>query len=188
MKCGCSIYFFLNSANQICRSTVISKYFRESIELRDNESRLHKSIQYGRLLNESESAIVLSSQSDHALLSGADTELGWFGRTQLRLKISFSWESLDTSVKWNTLILQTPALYFILFNKSISLSVNMCKIFGWVANSIDPDQTPRSAVSDLGLQGQLRPVYPNTQSTAVWSNRTLSEIILNPPLPLIYSA
>ena len=33
--------FFLNSANLICRDTDISKYFRESLGLRDNESRLH---------------------------------------------------------------------------------------------------------------------------------------------------
>ena len=31
--------FSLNSANLICRDTDISKYFRESIGLRDNESR-----------------------------------------------------------------------------------------------------------------------------------------------------
>ena len=41
VKCGCSIYFFLNSANLICRSTDISKYFRESLGIRDNESRLY---------------------------------------------------------------------------------------------------------------------------------------------------
>ena len=32
--------FFLNSANLICRGTGISKYFRESLGLQDNESRL----------------------------------------------------------------------------------------------------------------------------------------------------
>ena len=41
VKCDCSIYFFLNSANLICRSTEISKYFRESLGIRDNESRLY---------------------------------------------------------------------------------------------------------------------------------------------------
>ena len=41
VKCGCSIYFFLKSANLICRSTDISKYFRESLGVRDNESRLY---------------------------------------------------------------------------------------------------------------------------------------------------
>ena len=32
--------FFLNSANLICRGTDISKYFRQSLGIRDNESRL----------------------------------------------------------------------------------------------------------------------------------------------------
>ena len=47
MKCGCSIYLFLNSANLICRDTDISKYFRESHGHRVNESRLYS----GTLLN-----------------------------------------------------------------------------------------------------------------------------------------
>ena len=33
VKCGCSIYFSLSSANLICRGTDISKYFRESFGL-----------------------------------------------------------------------------------------------------------------------------------------------------------
>ena len=36
------------------------------------------------------------------------------------------------------------------------------KIAGWVANSVDPDGTPRSAASHLGLYCLLRPVCPNT--------------------------
>ena len=40
MKCGCPIYFFLNSANLTCRGKDISKYFREYLGLRNNESRL----------------------------------------------------------------------------------------------------------------------------------------------------
>ena len=35
--------FYLNSANLICRSTDISKYFRQSLGIRDNESRLYVS-------------------------------------------------------------------------------------------------------------------------------------------------
>ena len=31
-----------------------------------------------------------------------------------------------------------------------------------MANSVDPDETPRSAASHLGLYCLLRPVYPNT--------------------------
>ena len=41
MKFGCPIGIFLNSAQLICRSTDISKCFRESLRLRDNESRLY---------------------------------------------------------------------------------------------------------------------------------------------------
>ena len=40
-KFGCSIGIFLNFANLICRSMDISKYFRGSLRLRDNESRLY---------------------------------------------------------------------------------------------------------------------------------------------------
>ena len=40
VKSGCSIYYFLRSANLICQCTDISKYFRESLGLRDKESRL----------------------------------------------------------------------------------------------------------------------------------------------------
>ena len=36
------------------------------------------------------------------------------------------------------------------------------KIAGWVANSVDPDETPRSAASHLGLHCLLRPVFLNT--------------------------
>ena len=39
VKCGYSIYFF----PLICRDTDISKYFRESLGLRDNESQLYLS-------------------------------------------------------------------------------------------------------------------------------------------------
>ena len=35
------VRFFLNSGNLICRSTDISMYFRESLGVRDNESRLY---------------------------------------------------------------------------------------------------------------------------------------------------
>ena len=38
---GCSIGIFLNSANLICRSTDISKCFKGSLRLPDNESRLY---------------------------------------------------------------------------------------------------------------------------------------------------
>ena len=41
LEVGCSIGIFLNSANLICRSTDISKCFRGSLRLRDNENRLY---------------------------------------------------------------------------------------------------------------------------------------------------
>ena len=41
VKIGCSLGIFLNSANLICRSTDISKCFRGSLRLRDNESPLY---------------------------------------------------------------------------------------------------------------------------------------------------
>ena len=41
MEFSCSIGIFLNSAHLICRSTDISKCFRGSLRLRDNESRLY---------------------------------------------------------------------------------------------------------------------------------------------------
>ena len=41
VKFGCSIAIFLSSAHLICRSTDISKYFRGSLRLHDNESRLY---------------------------------------------------------------------------------------------------------------------------------------------------
>ena len=41
MKCGCSIYSFLSSANLTYRGTDLSKYFRESLERRDNDRRLY---------------------------------------------------------------------------------------------------------------------------------------------------
>ena len=36
------------------------------------------------------------------------------------------------------------------------------KIAGWLANSVDPDETPHSVASHLGLLCLLRPVCPNT--------------------------
>ena len=41
VKSDCLIYFILSSANLMCRGTDISNYFRESLGLQDNESRLY---------------------------------------------------------------------------------------------------------------------------------------------------
>ena len=65
-------------------------------------------------------------------------------------------KSLD---KFGTLFL---ILLILLFNESIFLPVNVCKIAGWVVNSVDPDQMVHSVVSDLGLYSLLRPVCLNT--------------------------
>ena len=57
-----------------------------------------------------------------------------------------------------------------------------------MANNVDPDQTPRTAASDLGLYCLLRSVFPNTWSKYgyfIKMNRPSphpSEIILDPPL------
>ena len=42
-------------------------------------------------------------------------------------------------------------LRLLVFNKPILVPVNVCKVAGWVANIVDPDQTPRSVTSDLDL-------------------------------------
>ena len=43
--------------------------------------------------------------------------------------------------------------------KSFLLSVDAHKIPEWMTNSVDPDQTPQSAASDLGLHYLLRPNF-----------------------------
>ena len=96
-----------------------------------------------------------------------------FSQTHLRLKISFSWEILDKFDKFGTLFL-IPLL-----NKSRLLPVNMCKIAGWVANRVDPDQMLHSAASDLGLHCLLRPICPNTKSK--YGNMIKSNHLWNPP-------
>ena len=49
----------------------------------------------------------------------------------------------------------------LLFNKSILLPLNVCRIAEWMANSVDPDKTPRSAASDLSLHCLFMTVCPN---------------------------
>ena len=54
--------------------------------------------------------------------------------------------------------------YLILLNfqQDNLLPKNMSKDTGWVANSIDSDETPRSAAFNLGLHYLLRPFCSNT--------------------------
>ena len=90
---------------------------------------------------------------------------------------NFKMGNLDKFDKFGTLSL------ILLFNKSILLPVNLCKIAGRVANSVDRDQTPRSAASDLGLYCLLRPVCPNIRIISNIIKSSPSEILpLDPPL------
>ena len=65
-----------------------------------------------------------------------------------------------------TLSIRTPQLLTIhvpkIWTSTIHYPMLCLKIAGWVANSVDPDETPRSAASHLGLYCLLRPVCPNT--------------------------
>ena len=65
VKCGCANYFFLNSAILIYRGTDISKYFRESLGIRDNESRLFLGIFKRFLLVITKMYVVYSLESPH---------------------------------------------------------------------------------------------------------------------------
>ena len=78
-------------------------------------------------------------------------------------------------------------LYLVLlFNKSILLPVNVCEIAGWVENSVDPDQTPRSAASGLGLLFLLMPVCPNTRGKCGSMIKSNPSVLLDTPLKLQY--
>ena len=57
------------------------------------------------------------------------------------------------------------------------------KIAGWVANSVDPDETPCSAASHLGLYCLLRPVCLNTYGK--YGSYTYKETNSNPYLKVI---
>ena len=57
-----------------------------------------------------------------------------------------------------TLSIATPHLLTILVLKlGIVRPIAVC-----IANSVDPDQIPHSAVSDLGIHCLQRPICPNT--------------------------
>ena len=49
-----------------------------------------------------------------------------------------------------------------IWTRTIHYPMLCLKIAGWVANSVDPDETPHSAASHLGLYCLLRPVCRNT--------------------------
>ena len=61
-------------------------------------------------------------------------------------------------------IIWSPLILMILVQKWTSLFDHMIiclRIVRQVANNADPDQTPRSAASDLGLHCLVRPVCPH---------------------------
>ena len=65
-----------------------------------------------------------------------------------------------------TLSIGTPYLLTILvvMFEIVHSTTSWClyNIAGCMANSVDPDQMPRSAASDLGLHCLQRPICPNT--------------------------
>ena len=66
--------------------------------------------------------------------------------------------------KYNSLYDSKYRIYPIcskIWTSTIHYPMLCLKNAGWVANSVDPDETPRSAVSHLGLYCLLRPVCPN---------------------------
>ena len=54
-------FFYLNSENLICRGMDISKYFIESLEVRDNDSRLYVAKGYFHLLSEMYKTVIIGS-------------------------------------------------------------------------------------------------------------------------------
>ena len=60
-----------------------------------------------------------------------------------------------------------------IWTSTIHYQMLCLKIAGWVANNVDPDETPHSAASHLGLYCLLRPVCLNTYGKY---GNTLSEI------------
>ena len=51
-----------------------------------------------------------------------------------------------------------------------------------MANSVDPDETPRSAASHLGLNCLLRPVCPNTYGkygTMLWADSAVDKLLIS---------
>ena len=102
-----------------------------------------------------------------------------FSGTPFWLKISFSLEILDKFgiPKYSHFF----SLHLILpFNKTILLPIIVCKIVGWVANSVDPDQMPHSVESNLVLHCLLRVVCLIVKNKyGNWSNWTCSKIILD---------
>ena len=94
----------------------------------------------------------------------ADSEgFGCFKRTLLWLSFifmgNFGYILLKLECRFYPKYSHPLSLYHIfLFNKPILLYVNVCKIAGWQAHSVDAEQTPRSEAYDLGLHYLIRSV------------------------------
>ena len=57
------------------------------------------------------------------------------------------------------------------YNLATLLPVVVSKTTGWVENSADPNQKPRSVASDLDLQCLLMPVFMNTSNKYAIPNK-----------------
>ena len=85
-------------------------------------------------------------------------------------KFHFSWEVLEMFYIWDTVIapkIRIPHSFTNISLQQAHFTTYECvkKCWQkWVANSVDPDQTPRTAASDLGLRCLLRPAFRNTKS------------------------
>ena len=84
MKFGCAICICLNSENLICRTTDISKCFRGSLQLRDNESRLYLDTTVQYILNY---AVLISTTE--AVLKGEPIPEGVEIKADKRLVLEF---------------------------------------------------------------------------------------------------
>ena len=69
---------------------------------------------------------------------------------------------------------------------------DVCKTAGWVANSVEPDQTPRSAASDLGLRYLFRHLGISTvpRNKRNWQNHStyMYRLVTIPTYPRYYQA
>ena len=74
----------------------------------------------------------------------------------------YGWQIWDTIFTLNIHNLYSLPYTFL---QKVNFTAYECiEIAGWVTNKVHPDQTPRSAASDMGLHCLLRPVCPITYS------------------------
>ena len=117
----------------------------------------------------------IRSIAAHSVVSKSSKLIAAKNHTSLCIHIvcleNFSWRSVDTVF---TLCIRTPPYHICskIWTSTIHYPMLCLKIAGWVANSIDTVETPRSAASLLGLNCLFRPVCPNTYDKygSLWSN------------------